>query len=511
MAHHNKLEPEILHNPAELAKKLFTRLSAAGINDVPPIELLTTVFDTLFYLSLKTEEGHHVRCSIVYLPPWTHRPVRPKRRTVDERSSWANRFNKPLPFSIGTLRKLAPAVDPSKCSLGLYLGARGKLEVWGIVDQFPLHMARSMAWESERAAGSPGLFYAVISASGELTVYVGDQVVAVLRQDRLITRLPDALWHGPLYAKLTPYVRKYQNAVKSAAGTALYKSYGQWFDGTDEEETRGDLDWSEPLRDTWLGTLCRILLEIQRYRHGGAVLISHSHRPSGVNIKYPFDYSRIDQALMSYAEGFISQESIETQARQGLLDHIGFRGKSTASQVFFMTPDSRENIFMGSVRAGENEALFRSWYYQALRTDSMAALAGAVGLVASLSCVDGLVLMSRGFRVLGFGAVIVATSKVDTVFVANDEMGKTNMTQAHADAYGTRHRSMFNYCASHSGSVGFVVSQDGDIRAITKVGVKLVMWENIRLHAGTAEPNFIPPFGWRKGRTKKTRLPKAGE
>jgi hypothetical protein len=214
---------------------------------------------------------------------------------------------------------------------------------------------------------------------------------------------------------------------------------------------------------------------------------------------------------MSYAEGFISQEFIETEARQGVLEHIGFGGKSTASQGFFVTPDSRENIFMGSVRTWENETLFRSWYYQALRSDSMAALAGAVGLVASLSRVDGLVLMSRGLRVLGFGAVIGATKEVDAVFIANNEMATSTMIQVRADAFGTRHRSMFNYCASHSGSVGFVVSQDGDIRAITKVGAKLLMWENIRLHAGTAGPNFIPPFGWRKGRTKKTRPPKPGE
>jgi len=84
-------------------------------------------------------------------------------------------------------------------------------------------------------------------------------------------------------------------------------------------------------------------------------------------------------------------------------------------------------------------------------------------------------------------------------------MGKLTTVRARADAYGTRHRSMFNYCAAHSGSVGFVVSQDGDIRAITKVGTKLVMWENIRLHAGTAEHNFIPPFGWQRGRANKTK------
>jgi len=37
------------------------------------------------------------------------------------------------------------------------------------------------------------------------------------------------------------------------------------------------------------------------------------------------------------------------------------------------------------------------------------------------------------------------------------------------------------YCFAHPGSLGFVISQDGDIRAITRVGKNLVMWENLKV------------------------------
>ena len=40
---------------------------------------------------------------------------------------------------------------------------------------------------------------------------------------------------------------------------------------------------------------------------------------------------------------------------------------------------------------------------------------------------------------------------------------------------------MMRYCFQHPGSVGFVISQDGEVRVITKVGERLVMWENIKL------------------------------
>ena len=40
---------------------------------------------------------------------------------------------------------------------------------------------------------------------------------------------------------------------------------------------------------------------------------------------------------------------------------------------------------------------------------------------------------------------------------------------------------MMRYCAKFPNSVGFVISQDGDVRAITKVGERLVLWDNVRL------------------------------
>ena len=40
---------------------------------------------------------------------------------------------------------------------------------------------------------------------------------------------------------------------------------------------------------------------------------------------------------------------------------------------------------------------------------------------------------------------------------------------------------MMRYVAAVQPSVGFVVSQDGDVRAITKLEDKVVIWEDIRL------------------------------
>jgi hypothetical protein len=40
---------------------------------------------------------------------------------------------------------------------------------------------------------------------------------------------------------------------------------------------------------------------------------------------------------------------------------------------------------------------------------------------------------------------------------------------------------MMRYCFANPKSVGFVISQDGEIRAMTRVGGRLIMWENLKV------------------------------
>lgn len=40
---------------------------------------------------------------------------------------------------------------------------------------------------------------------------------------------------------------------------------------------------------------------------------------------------------------------------------------------------------------------------------------------------------------------------------------------------------MMRYCFAHPKSLGFVISQDGEIRAMARVRNRLVMWENLKV------------------------------
>jgi hypothetical protein len=42
---------------------------------------------------------------------------------------------------------------------------------------------------------------------------------------------------------------------------------------------------------------------------------------------------------------------------------------------------------------------------------------------------------------------------------------------------------MMRYCFSQPSSLGFVVSQDGDIRALMRMRDEIVMWDNLKIQS----------------------------
>ena len=47
--------------------------------------------------------------------------------------------------------------------------------------------------------------------------------------------------------------------------------------------------------------------------------------------------------------------------------------------------------------------------------------------------------------------------------------------------FATRYRSMMRYCFANANSIGFVVSQDGEVRAMTRVKDTMLFWPNVTL------------------------------
>jgi hypothetical protein len=115
---------------------------------------------------------------------------------------------------------------------------------------------------------------------------------------------------------------------------------------------------------------------------------------------------------------------------------------------------------------------------------------GAIRFIASLASVDGVVLLDRSLSVRGFGVELRVDSPLCRVFLAADAEGSADrLREAELTHFGTRHRAMMRYCYETQGALGFVVSQDGEIQAMTRMGRRLVMWENIDVQLALAVEN----------------------
>lgn len=135
-----------------------------------PVEVLTSLFETLDFASLQREESQPIICRIAFLD----------RTGPDlDSSEWkiANRWQvfhlaADLPLKVRNLVKLSAAVDPWGSTLAVDGRAKGNLRIWGLIDQ-SVHYSRFVVKEAASGPGPemPGMFHAVIEGSGELSVY----------------------------------------------------------------------------------------------------------------------------------------------------------------------------------------------------------------------------------------------------------------------------------------------------------------------------------------------------
>jgi hypothetical protein len=120
--------------------------------------------------------------------------------------------------------------------------------------------------------------------------------------------------------------------------------------------------------------------------------------------------------------------------------------------------------------------------YASLRDAELASLRDAIfemsQLVASLSELDGAVVLTKRFELLGFGAEIIGDlPDVRRVARALDlEAEDTVLEPLVAD--GTRHRSAYRLCSGVPEALALVVSQDGGVRFVAVHRGEVTFWDH---------------------------------
>jgi hypothetical protein len=99
-----------------------------------------------------------------------------------------------------------------------------------------------------------------------------------------------------------PSIKSFQQQVRKKIGNDLYDERGHW---------------NESLEAAWISALCRILIGIHKYEHGGAVLLSDDS--AGLNPKYSLKYHRLADALFRESVLRIRHTSYSNAVHEGYL------------------------------------------------------------------------------------------------------------------------------------------------------------------------------------------------
>jgi hypothetical protein len=168
------------------------------------------------------------------------------------------------------------------------------------------------------------------------------------------------LENGPVYEKLLSSIEKFQYRIAKKVGKSQYALRDHW---------------DASLEDNWISALCRILIGIRRYGHGGAILISD--RDVDLRPKYSLQYNRLAKALL----------------REGIL----LVNSTTTSDVIY------ENFLEKHADYIPASLYLSKFVDEAALDDSRNEITGCIRFISSLSRVDGLIWMKHDLSLQGFG------------------------------------------------------------------------------------------------------------
>jgi hypothetical protein len=406
--------------------------------ELPRKAVFDEIVDVCYHASMLTEEGRPTVFRIAYLD--SKSPVSP--RDGDQLPPVTKYpFIVPIPFTQGELRRLAPVADPRRILIAVdHVGDR--LQIYGLID---IGMALWEMARHERIMGhsSPEALVIMSTRPGELSISRGDRPVLRLRDGRIVTPTESVLQYGPVaefFASAT------DNFIQNARELSRV--------------------FQEPAKDDGLAFAPlafaeSILVYTADLHHGGTLLF------------VPEEITHEDSRLLSRAS--IKYVLPTTRPRDALVSAMAARLKHN---------DAAEKLEgLRTVREEKLEQLESLAWDQQNYED---AAGDAARFIASLTAVDGAVVLTDTFRIIGFGAEVTASfSGTDKIHIAQNAEG-TESTEANFTEYGTRHRSAFRFVGSMESAVAFVISQDGGTKALRQVGPQLIMWPYFKIGFVTA-------------------------
>lgn len=398
----------------------------------PSKEVLLQMLEVAFFASMEREEARHLSMCIAYV-----RDPAELSYAKHEDYHWM-RLVPERDFSVSEIRRLASAFDPNVTMICISKSkSTSRSIISGILTRrWNLDLTSALL---STGFGPPRLFQVAARRPGDIEIKIGYGQTMQVRKGKIYIRDKNALYDGPIGKQLEAVEEELNAAAlkkmvpprANDSGSAItsYITFYRFF-------------------------LRRIFNAIEGAKHGGSLVIvpeafsfEDELLRSNIKLKYALNYSGIWETLVHWS----------------MLLHMGLRPKLDNDAGIDVLPEQIRNNHRGEYQAKVN-----------------AKLIADAEFIAGLSSVDGAVVLTDRFRILGFGGeIITGADAMKPVYGVTPDCSKDEDKKIDVESTGTRHRSMYRFCAEVGESIGFVISQDGGVKAVKKVGDEVLVFQDV--------------------------------
>jgi hypothetical protein len=336
-------------------------------------------------------------------------------------------FTAPRRLDEDELRRVSPAANFYRALVAAEETEAGELSAWGLLQSGPRWMQPSRGGRA-REPIMPRTLVVRIVRPGHLVVSCGNQEIAELRGGRLSDFTLDAFRSAWLPALFAAEREAMAAEHRGMATPALDPAVAMALTGVLAQQM-----------------IKRVIATVRASHHGGTILAVPADCPGEhyLHPRYAFDDAPPRRRFRS-----LVLASLERLARRA-----AEAGRPASAESYLHEDDG--------LIAELDEGLFE-WSH----------------LIAALSQVDGAVVLTKRFEILGFGAEIAGGLPAVTHVRRGLDLEADSFVSEIVDDVGTRHRSAYRLSEAVPGALAIVVSQDGGVRFVNRHRGFVTYWEH---------------------------------
>jgi hypothetical protein len=392
-------------------------------------KLFAEALSVAFQASLTSEEGRPTRFRLL-LTPLDALP----EDGVPNQGALRLRFDPSRPLSADELRRLSPSVPFETSLIGAHVEDE-RLRIWGIAHSGPAWLAPT--WGGRSVV--PNWTYDPIvhvTAPGQVAVRCAGKPIGALERGEVVDAILDVFesnWLPAMFEHEREQVRKEHAATQVASSSP-----------TLADQSLIGLVSQHMLR--------RTIQLVRGAGHGGMILVVDAqHSAPGTLAAPSVDFNSL---RLKYR---FNQDEPSHRYRTLLFRIL----ESLATSSSKASVDWSDFALDGSQKLEQLEQAVFEWSR----------------LLASLSAVDGAVVLDKRFGLLGFGAEVSAELPAPSrVWRALDVEGR-DLVPDDIENVGTRHRAAYRFVKDHPQGLAVVVSHDGGVSFVANRDQEVVFWE----------------------------------